>query len=61
MKDDFIEDIYDTLKHHTVISECVDIIGLSLSNVRGNDSYIRQANVSSDSIMYMFSAFKNTT
>ena len=60
IKEDIVEDIYDTLKRYTVISECIDRIGLYLSNIRGNDSYIRQVNASSDGIMYMLSAFKNT-
>lgn len=60
MKEDSIEGIYDTLKHCAVISKYAGGIGLSLSNVRGSDSYIRGTNGSSNGIVPMLRVFNNT-
>lgn len=60
MKDDSIDGIYDTLKNCAVISKYAGGIGLSVSNVRASDSYIRGTNGTSNGIVPMLRVFNNT-
>jgi len=60
MKEDSIDGIYDTLKHCAVISKFAGGIGLSISNVRASQSYIRGTNGTSNGIVPMLRVFNNT-
>jgi len=60
MKEDSIEGIYDTLKHCAVISKYAGGIGLSVSNIRASQSYIRGTNGTSNGIVPMLRVFNNT-
>lgn len=60
MKEDSIDGIYDTLKHCAVISKYAGGIGLSISNVRASQSYIRGTNGTSNGIVPMLRVFNNT-
>jgi len=60
MKDDSIDGIYDTLKNCAVISKYAGGIGMSLSNVRASQSYIRGTNGTSNGIVPMLRVFNNT-
>jgi ribonucleoside-diphosphate reductase alpha subunit len=60
MKEDSIDGIYDTLKNCAVISKYAGGIGLSISNVRASQSYIRGTNGSSNGIVPMLRVFNNT-
>lgn len=60
MKDDSIDGIYDTLKSTAVISKYAGGIGVSVSNVRASESYIRGTNGTSNGIVPMLRVFNNT-
>ena len=60
MKDDSIDGIYDTLKNCAVISKYAGGIGMSISNVRASQSYIRGTNGTSNGIVPMLRVFNNT-
>jgi len=60
MKEDSIDGIYDTLKHCAVISKYAGGIGISISNVRASQSYIRGTNGTSNGIVPMLRVFNNT-
>uniref|UniRef100_A0A7S3Q061 Ribonucleoside-diphosphate reductase n=1 Tax=Chaetoceros debilis TaxID=122233 RepID=A0A7S3Q061_9STRA len=60
MKEDSIDGIYDTLKHCAVISKYAGGIGMSISNVRASQSYIRGTNGTSNGIVPMLRVFNNT-
>ncbi len=60
MKEDSIDGIYDTLKHCAVISKYAGGIGLSISNIRASQSYIRGTNGTSNGIVPMLRVFNNT-
>jgi len=60
MKDDSIDGIYDTLKSTAVISKYAGGIGISISNIRASQSYIRGTNGTSNGIVPMLRVFNNT-
>ena len=60
MKADSIDGIYDTLKNCAVISKYAGGIGLSISNIRASQSYIRGTNGTSNGIVPMLRVFNNT-
>mmetsp|Transcript_25699 Transcript_25699/g.37899 ORF Transcript_25699/g.37899 Transcript_25699/m.37899 type:complete len:803 (-) Transcript_25699:135-2543(-) len=60
MKDDSIDGIYETLKSCAVISKYAGGIGLSCSNIRARQSYIRGTNGTSNGIVPMLRVFNNT-
>uniref|UniRef100_A0A6S9A967 Ribonucleoside-diphosphate reductase n=4 Tax=Ditylum brightwellii TaxID=49249 RepID=A0A6S9A967_9STRA len=60
MKADSIEGIYDTLKDCAIISKYAGGIGLSISNIRASQSYIRGTNGTSNGIVPMLRVFNNT-
>mmetsp|Transcript_7236 Transcript_7236/g.15654 ORF Transcript_7236/g.15654 Transcript_7236/m.15654 type:complete len:819 (+) Transcript_7236:81-2537(+) len=60
MKEDSIDGIYDTLKNCAVISKYAGGIGMSLSNIRASQSYIRGTNGTSNGIVPMLRVFNNT-
>jgi len=60
MKDDSIDGIYDTLKSTAVISKYAGGIGVSISNIRASESYIRGTNGTSNGIVPMLRVFNNT-
>jgi ribonucleoside-diphosphate reductase alpha subunit len=60
IKDDSIDGIYDTLKNCAVISKYAGGIGMSISNVRASQSYIRGTNGTSNGIVPMLRVFNNT-
>mmetsp|Transcript_43409 Transcript_43409/g.91173 ORF Transcript_43409/g.91173 Transcript_43409/m.91173 type:complete len:816 (+) Transcript_43409:66-2513(+) len=60
MKSDSIDGIYDTLKNCAVISKYAGGIGMSISNVRASQSYIRGTNGTSNGIVPMLRVFNNT-
>lgn len=60
VKEDSIDGIYDTLKNCAVISKYAGGIGMSVSNVRASQSYIRGTNGSSNGIVPMLRVFNNT-
>lgn len=60
MKEDSIEGIYDTLKSCAIISKYAGGIGLSISNIRSSQSYIRGTNGTSNGIVPMLRVFNNT-
>ena len=60
MKEDSIDGIYDTLKNCAIISKYAGGIGLSMSNIRANASYIRGTNGTSNGIVPMLRVFNNT-
>ena len=60
MKEDSIDGIYDTLKQCAVISKYAGGIGMSISNIRASQSYIRGTNGSSNGIVPMLRVFNNT-
>jgi ribonucleoside-diphosphate reductase subunit M1 len=59
-KDDSIEGIYDTLKNCAMISKYAGGIGMSITNVRASNSYIRGTNGNSNGIVPMLRVFNNT-
>eukprot|EP00978_Attheya_sp_CCMP212_P009489 scaffold22452_cov54-Attheya_sp.AAC.1 len=60
MKADSIDGIYDTLKNCAVISKYAGGIGMSISNIRASQSYIRGTNGTSNGIVPMLRVFNNT-
>jgi len=60
MKADSIDGIYDTLKNCAIISKYAGGIGLSISNIRSSQSYIRGTNGTSNGIVPMLRVFNNT-
>jgi ribonucleotide reductase alpha subunit len=60
MKDDSISGIYETLTQCAKISKSAGGIGLSVSNIRGKDSYIRGTNGNSNGIVPMLRVFNDT-
>jgi ribonucleotide reductase alpha subunit len=60
MKDDSISGIYETLTQCAKISKSARGIGLSISNIRGKDSYIRGTNGNSNGIVPMLRVFNDT-
>jgi len=60
MKEDSIDGIYDTLKNCAVISKYAGGIGMSISNIRASQSYIRGTNGTSNGIVPMLRVFNNT-
>jgi ribonucleotide reductase alpha subunit len=60
MQDDSIKGIYDTLKQCAVVSKHAGGIGLSIHNIRANNSYIRGTNGTSNGIVPMLRVFNNT-
>lgn len=61
MKDDSIEGIYDTLKNSAIISKYSGGIGISVSNIRANSSYIYGTNGKSNGICPMLRVFNNSS
>eukprot|EP00567_Pseudictyota_dubia_P004422 CAMPEP_0197436222 /NCGR_PEP_ID=MMETSP1175-20131217/3696_1 /TAXON_ID=1003142 /ORGANISM="Triceratium dubium, Strain CCMP147" /LENGTH=821 /DNA_ID=CAMNT_0042965459 /DNA_START=105 /DNA_END=2570 /DNA_ORIENTATION=- len=60
MKEDSIDGIYGTLKDCAVISKYAGGIGMSISNIRSSQSYIRGTNGTSNGIVPMLRVFNNT-
>jgi len=60
MQSDSIEGIYDTLKQCARISKNAGGIGVSISNIRANGSYIRGTNGTSNGLVPMLRVFNNT-
>jgi len=60
MKADSIDGIYDTLKNCAIISKYAGGIGMSISNIRASQSYIRGTNGTSNGIVPMLRVFNNT-
>jgi ribonucleoside-diphosphate reductase subunit M1 len=60
VKEDSIDGIYDTLKNCAIISKYAGGIGMSISNVRASQSYIRGTNGTSNGIVPMLRVFNNT-
>lgn len=60
VKSDSIDGIYDTLKNCAIISKYAGGIGMSISNVRASQSYIRGTNGTSNGIVPMLRVFNNT-
>lgn len=60
MKEDSIEGIYDTLKRCAMISKGAGGIGLAISNVRANNSYIAGTGGLSNGIIPMIKVFNDT-
>lgn len=60
MKGDSIEGIYDTLKQCALISKSAGGIGLSVSNIRAKDSYIKGTNGISNGLVPMLKVFNYT-
>ena len=60
MKDDSIEGIYETLKQSALISKGAGGIGVSVSNVRASQSYIKGTNGVSNGLVPMLRNFNDT-
>ena len=60
IKDDSIEGIYETLKQCALISKTAGGIGISITNVRACESYIRGTNGFSNGIVPMLRVFNDT-
>lgn len=60
MKDDSIEGIYDTLKQTALISKAAGGVGLSIHNIRANQSYIAGNGGVSSGIVPMLRVFDTT-
>ena len=60
MKDDSIEGIYETIKQCALISKSAGGIGVSISNIRAKNSYIRGTNGNSNGIVPMLKVFNDT-
>jgi len=60
MKNDSIDGIYDTVSQCAKISKCAGGIGLAVSNVRANGSYIRGTNGHSNGLVPMLRVFNET-
>jgi len=59
-KSDSVEGIYDTLSNCALISKFAGGIGLSVSNVRATDSYIRSVNGKTTGLVPMLRVFDQT-
>ncbi|KAM3129332.1 ribonucleotide-diphosphate reductase subunit rnr1 [Paramecium bursaria] len=60
MVDDSIDGIYETLKRTALISKSAGGIGLSISKIRAQDSYIRGTNGISNGLVPMLRVFNDT-
>ena len=60
MKDDSITGIYDTLTQCAKISKSAGGIGVSITNIRAKESYIRGTNGESNGIVPMLKVFNDT-
>merc|ERR1712232_1400359 len=60
MKDDSIDGIYDTLKQCALISKSAGGIGVAISNIRAQGSYIRGTNGHSNGLVPMLRNFNET-
>ena len=60
MQEDSISGIYDTLTQCAKISKSAGGIGLSISNIRAKESYIRGTNGTSNGIVPMLKVFNDT-
>jgi ribonucleoside-diphosphate reductase alpha subunit len=60
MKDDSITGIYETLSQCAKISKSAGGIGISVSNIRARESYIRGTNGSSNGIVPMLRVYNDT-
>ena len=60
MKDDSIEGIFDTLKNCALISKNAGGIGVSIHNIRAQNSYIRGTGGYSNGLVPMLRVFDNT-
>lgn len=60
MKDDSIEGIYETLKQSALISKGSGGIGISVSNIRASQSYIKGTNGVSNGLVPMLRNFNDT-
>ena len=60
MKDDSISGIYDTLTQCAKISKSAGGIGISVSNIRSKESYIRGTNGTSNGIVPMLKVYNDT-
>jgi len=60
MQDDSISGIYDTLTQCAKISKSAGGIGVSVSNIRAKESYIRGTNGTSNGIVPMLKVFNDT-
>ena len=60
MQEDSIEGIYNTLKQCAKISQSAGGIGLSISNIRAQGSYIKGTNGTSNGIVPMLKVFNDT-
>lgn len=60
MQDDSITGIYNTLTQCANISKSAGGIGLSVSNIRSKESYIRGTNGASNGIVPMLKVFNDT-
>jgi len=60
MKDDSINGIFETLKQCALISKTAGGIGISISNIRSTESYIRGTNGFSNGIVPMLRVFNDT-
>jgi ribonucleoside-diphosphate reductase alpha subunit len=60
VKSDSIDGIYDTLKQCALISKCAGGIGVAISNVRAQGSYIRGTNGYSNGLLPMLRNFNET-
>ena len=60
MKEDSIEGIFETLKQIAIISKAAGGIGVSITDVRASDSYIRGTNGYSNGLIPMLKVFNDT-
>jgi len=60
MKDDSIEGIYDTLKQCAQISKSAGGIGVAVTSIRANGSYVRGTNGHSNGLLPMLRVFNET-
>lgn len=60
MKEDSIDGIYETLKRCALLSKSAGGIGLSVSDIRATDSYIRGTNGKSNGLVPMLRVFNDT-
>ena len=60
MKDDSIDGIYETIKQCALISKSAGGIGVSITNIRAKNSYIRGTNGNSNGIVPMLKVFNDT-
>jgi ribonucleotide reductase alpha subunit len=60
MREDSIEGIFETLKSIAIISKAAGGIGVSVSDIRSADSYIRGTNGYSNGLVPMLKVFNDT-